>query len=174
MKNLWFLLLFQIDEDDIDDVGEMKKQESLNRYIVNALSGICNLLKKDIILHVVKVHNPEHLMGSKQSSKSELQQQNLVSSHLTLPKNFVWGGGWISFKVSVYVCGWERHSFHIPLLKFHVYMGKQVSVSTIFVMYVTKWLDFYCTGYTQIFMDTFFQVFCQRSIVMFVIEMKIP
>lgn len=41
----------------------------------------------------VKVHNPEHLMGSKQSSKSELQQQNLVSSHLTLPKNFVWGGG---------------------------------------------------------------------------------
>lgn len=62
---------FQIDEDDIDDVGEMKKQESLNRYIVNALSGICNLLKKDIILHVVKVHNPEHLMGSKQSSKSE-------------------------------------------------------------------------------------------------------
>lgn len=168
MKNLWFLLLFQIDEDDIDDVGEMKKQESLNRYIVNALSGICNLLKKDIILHVVKVHNPEHLMGSKQSSKSELQQQNLVSFHLTLPKNFVWGrGGWISFKVSVYVCGWETHSFHIPLLKFHVYMGKQVSVSTIFVMYVTKWLDL-------IFMDTFFQVFCQRSIVMIVIEMKIP
>lgn len=41
----------------------------------------------------MKVHNPEHLMGSKQSSKSELQQQNLVSSHLTLPKNFVWGGG---------------------------------------------------------------------------------
>lgn len=46
----------------------------------------------------MKVHNPEHLMESKQSSKSELQQQNLVSSHLTLPKNFVWGGGGFRLK----------------------------------------------------------------------------
>lgn len=65
MKNLWFLFFFQIDEDDIDDVGEMKKQEFLNRYIVNVLFGICNLLKKDIILYVVKVYNFEYLMGSK-------------------------------------------------------------------------------------------------------------
>lgn len=65
MKNLWFLFFFQIDEDDIDDVGEMKKQEFLNSYIVNFLFGICNLLKKDIILYVVKVYNFEYLMGSK-------------------------------------------------------------------------------------------------------------
>lgn len=65
MKNLWFLFFFQIDEDDIDDVGEMKKQEFLNRYIVNVFFGICNLLKKDIILYVVKVYNFEYLMGSK-------------------------------------------------------------------------------------------------------------
>lgn len=58
-------VFFQIDEDDIDDVGEMKKQEFLNRYIVNVLFGICNLLKKDIILYVVKVYNFEYLMGSK-------------------------------------------------------------------------------------------------------------
>lgn len=87
------------------------------------------------------MHNPEHLMESKQLSKSELQQQNSVSSHLTcttIKIFFFGGGGWIPFSVSVYMCGWGRHSFHFPLLKYFNLYGKEGQCINHFVLFVSK------------------------------------
>lgn len=83
------------------------------------------------------MHNPEHLMKSKQLSKSELQQQNSLTC-TTIKIFFLGGGGWIPFSVSVYMCGWGRHSFHFPLLKYFNLYGKEGQCINHFVMFVSK------------------------------------